>query len=81
MVTTYSEVPNKRVTFFPASPGQASWGKCNTLIRNFRVVPVKSKVKILQNFVAFSEYMNFNILQQAVFNNFKQYLEAELQSI
>ena len=25
------------------------------------VVPVKSKVKILQNFVAFSEYMNFNI--------------------
>ena len=34
---TYSEVPNKRVTFFPASPGQASWGKCNTLIRNFRV--------------------------------------------
>ena len=24
------------------------------------VVPVKSKVKILQNFVAFSEYMNFN---------------------
>ena len=25
------------------------------------VVPVKSKVKILQNFVAFSEYMNFNV--------------------
>ena len=24
------------------------------------VVPVKSKVKILQNFVAFSEYMNFD---------------------
>ena len=24
------------------------------------VVPVKSKGKILQNFVAFSEYMNFN---------------------
>jgi hypothetical protein len=24
------------------------------------VVPVKSKVKILQNFMAFSEYMNFN---------------------
>ena len=23
------------------------------------VVPVKSKMKILQNFVAFSEYMNF----------------------
>ena len=25
------------------------------------VVPVKSKVKILQNFVAFSEYMNFTM--------------------
>ena len=25
------------------------------------VVPVKSKVKISQNFVAFSEYMNFNV--------------------
>ena len=24
------------------------------------VLPVKSKVKILQNFVAFSEYVNFN---------------------
>ena len=26
------------------------------------LVPVKSKVKILQNFVAFSEYMNFTYL-------------------
>ena len=26
------------------------------------VVPVKSKVKISQNFVAFSEYMNFNVM-------------------
>ena len=26
------------------------------------VVPVKSKVKISQNFVAFSEYMNFNLM-------------------
>ena len=25
----------------------------------FCVVPVKTKVKIMQNFVAFSEYMNF----------------------
>ena len=25
------------------------------------VVPVKSKVEISQNFVAFSEYMNFNV--------------------
>ena len=28
----------------------------------FYVVPVKSKVKISQNFVAFSEYMNFIIV-------------------
>ena len=27
----------------------------------FYVVPVKSKVEISQNFVAFSEYVNFNI--------------------
>ena len=26
------------------------------------VVPVKSKMKISQNFVAFSEYMNFNLM-------------------
>ena len=25
-------------------------------------MPVKSKVKISQNFVAFSEYMNFNLI-------------------
>ena len=28
------------------------------------VVPVKSKEKISQNFVAFSEYMNFNFVSQ-----------------
>ena len=32
-----------------------------TLILSY-VVPVKSKVTISQNFVAFSEYMNFNLL-------------------
>ena len=31
-----------------------------TLLLSY-VVPVKSKVKILKNFVAFSEYMNFKI--------------------
>ena len=31
-----------------------------TLLLSY-VVPVKSKVEILQNFVAFLEYMNFNI--------------------
>ena len=30
----------------------------------FYVVPVKHKVKISQNFVAFSEYMNFNCFQK-----------------
>ena len=31
------------------------------------VVPVKSKVKISQNFVAFSEYMNFNPIKAGPF--------------
>ena len=31
----------------------------STLLLSY-VVPVKSKVEISQNFVAFSEYMNFN---------------------
>ena len=30
------------------------------------VVPVKSKLKILQNFVAFSEYMNFTISKAVI---------------
>ena len=33
--------------------------KISTLLLS-HVVPAKSKVQILQNFVAFSEYMNFN---------------------
>ena len=37
------------------------------------VVPVKSKVKILQNFVAFSEHMNFTYLSfQLVQNEYIQ---------
>ena len=35
----------------------------STLILSY-VVPVKSKVEISQNFVAFSEYMNFNLTFQ-----------------
>ena len=34
----------------------------STLLLSY-LVPVKSKVKILQNFVAFSEYMNFMYLE------------------
>ena len=33
----------------------------------FYVVPVKSTVEISQNFVAFSEYMNFNIQSRLEF--------------
>ena len=33
-----------------------------TLLLSY-VVPVKNKVKISQNFVAFSDYMNFNSMQ------------------
>ena len=36
----------------------------------FYVVPVKSKVKISQNFVAFSEYMNFKHLDASWFHEF-----------
>ena len=32
------------------------------------VVPVKSTVEISQNFVAFSEYMNFNLKKQQALN-------------
>ena len=35
----------------------------STLLLSY-VVPVKSKVEISQNFVAFSEYMNFNTLEK-----------------
>ena len=34
-----------------------------TLLASY-VVPVKSKVKILHNFVAFSEYMNFTTMRR-----------------
>ena len=38
----------------------------STLVLSY-VVPVKSKVEILQNYVAFSEYMNFKISEVFVF--------------
>ena len=38
----------------------------STLLLSY-VVPVKSKVKISQNFVAFSKYMNFNNFQKVPF--------------
>ena len=47
------------------------------LVTSLYVVPVKSKVKISQNFVAFSEYMNFtktddrgvNLMEENLFIN------------
>ena len=46
--------------------------KIFTLLLSY-VVPVKSKVKISQNFVAFSEYMNFNNAISYMENIFKFY--------
>ena len=40
-----------------------------TLLLSY-VVPVKSKVKISQNFVAFSEYMNFKRIENELGNSF-----------
>ena len=52
-----------------------------TLLLSY-VVPVKSKVKIFQNFVAFSEYMNFTSLQISIFwNNCKQLTRFELHRV
>ena len=47
------------VKFIYSEKATKFW-KIFTLILSY-AVPVKSKVKILQNFVAFSEYMNFNV--------------------
>ena len=46
---------------FIYSEKTTKFGEIFTLIFSY-VVPVKSKVKISQNFVAFSEYMNSNII-------------------
>ena len=48
------------VVKFIYSEKATKFGKISTLLLPY-VVPVKSKVEILQNFVAFLEYMNFNI--------------------
>ena len=46
---------------FIYSEKATKFGEISTLLLSY-VVPVKSKVEILQNFVAFSEYMNFTII-------------------
>ena len=43
--------------------------KISTLLLSY-VVPVKCKVEISQNFLAFSEYMNFTTFQRERLNDF-----------
>ena len=45
---------------FIYSEKATKFGEISTLLLSY-VVPVKSKVEISQNFVAFSEYMNFTL--------------------
>ena len=55
-IFTYCSI--KYYVKFIYSEKATKFGKISTLILSY-VVPVKSKVEILQNFVAFSEDMNF----------------------
>ena len=48
---------------FTYSDKVTKFWEISTLLLSY-VVSVKSKVKILQTFVAFSEYMNFNELKK-----------------
>ena len=52
------QICNFLILKFIYSEKATKFCKISTLILSY-VVPVKSKVEILQNFVAFSEYMNF----------------------
>ena len=60
---SYSKVPIIRTGTYASSAVHTMYCQnCpmfGTYNRSFRVVPIKSKVKISQNFVAFLEYMNF----------------------
>ena len=53
----YKPLPVHFLKFIYFEKATAFW-KIFTLLLSY-VVPVKTKVKILQNFVAFSKYMNF----------------------
>ena len=57
--TFSSHSPNFHVKFI-YSQKATKFCKISTLLLTY-VVPVKSKVEISQNFVAFSEYMNFTV--------------------
>ena len=60
MVLTYCK---KKKLKFIYSEKATKFCKIFTLLLSY-VVPVKSKVKISQNFVAFSEYTNFKLKKQ-----------------
>ena len=51
--------PNDQFVKFIYSEKVTKFGEISTLLLSY-VVPVKSKVKISQNFVSFSEYMNLS---------------------
>ena len=57
MVLSRKEKNMKMIKFIYSEKATKFW-EIFTLLLSY-VVPVKSKVKILQNYVAFSEYMNF----------------------
>ena len=64
----YDALPSKKhlvkhdIKIVQKSPKKISY-KYNGRVDLSYVMPVKSTVEILQNFVAFSENMNFNLLQ------------------
>ena len=61
-------IDKNRTLKFIYSEKATKFCEISTLLLSY-VVPVKSKVEISQNFVAFSEYMNFKV----VFDTFKKF--------
>ena len=51
----------------------------STLLLSY-VVPVKSKVEISENFVAFSEYMNFNKSHYQIKMEIDHYIDQPLKA-
>ena len=69
--------PKNEQVKFMYSEKAAQFCEIFTLFLSY-VVPVKSKVKISQNFVAFSEYMNFTRQNSAL--EFKKWLNQHLKA-
>ena len=64
---------------FIYSENATKFCKIFTLLLSY-VVPVKSKVKILHNFVAFSEYMNFKFVRYSLQKTFFAYNFNKMES-